>query len=203
MLRGEKVTLYDNGEEIEVNNVLIGSPSSSEGGLFYTLGIPKGDTHSWVDKKVHFFGMDFRTVGYPEQGIDALIPLDWSKNVKVELIKASDICTIYEDKTFIRHILSGVELSDMRGESYQDNGIKVKGSLDIHILSVNNYDNYKPKTGDFVVIGECDFMFDVATPQTISKSLALFRAEQPEYAVISEVQSKLYGQKPDFIIKAR
>ena len=51
----------------------------------YTLGIPKGDTHDWVDKKVSFFGQNFRTIGQPIEGIDAMIPLQWNKKVRCEI----------------------------------------------------------------------------------------------------------------------
>lgn len=50
----------------------------------YTLGIPKGDTHDWRDKKVSFFGQTFRTFGPPMKGIDDLIPLAWNTKVQVE-----------------------------------------------------------------------------------------------------------------------
>jgi hypothetical protein len=76
-----------------VENVLIGEPSSEDivdalnlygKRVAYTLGIPKGDTHTWEDSTVEFFGQRFRTIGYPTQGIDELIPLAWNKKVKVE-----------------------------------------------------------------------------------------------------------------------
>lgn len=78
----------------EVSNVLIGEPKTEDiindiqlygKRLAYTLAIPKGDTHNWVDTKVQFFGQTFRTYGEPTQGIDKLIPLSWNKKVKVEL----------------------------------------------------------------------------------------------------------------------
>ena len=77
----------------EVENVLVGEPSTDDIAaelnisgkkLAYTLGIPKGDTHTWTDRTVEFFGERFRTFGKPMQGIDDLIPLDWDKKVKVE-----------------------------------------------------------------------------------------------------------------------
>lgn len=76
----------------QVDNVLIGEPTTQEvvdelnlsgKRLDYTLGIPKGDAHDWVNKRVGFFGEVFETIGYPTQGIDDLIPLDWNKKVKV------------------------------------------------------------------------------------------------------------------------
>jgi hypothetical protein len=78
---------------IDVENVLIGEPSTQDiinelnltgKKLVYTLAIPKGDDHDWTDKKVRFFGQTFQTFGEVTQGIEANIPLAWTKKVKVE-----------------------------------------------------------------------------------------------------------------------
>lgn len=78
---------------VNVENVLVGVPSSEDvvnelnlsgKKIAYTLGIPKGDTHSWVDTEVEIWGELYRTIGYPTQGIDELIPLFWNKKVQVE-----------------------------------------------------------------------------------------------------------------------
>ena len=79
--------------EIEVDNVLV-SPVSTEDIVHtleltgkkavYTLAIPKGDTNDWEDAEVIFFGQRWRTIGFPTEGIDHLIPLDWNKKVMVE-----------------------------------------------------------------------------------------------------------------------
>ena len=78
---------------VTVENVLIGEPSTEDvtseynlsgKRIAYVLGIPKGDTHEWADHTVEFWGQKFRAVGVPTQGIDAMIPLDWNKKVKVE-----------------------------------------------------------------------------------------------------------------------
>lgn len=50
----------------------------------YTLAIPKGDTHNWENQRIQFFGETWQSFGYPEEGIEDLIPLDWNKKVKVE-----------------------------------------------------------------------------------------------------------------------
>ena len=106
-LRGRTVILYDKVETgidpfgrsvyedvpIEVENVLIGNPTPQEvidtlnltgKRAAYTLGIPKGDTNVWTDRKVEFFGEVFHTFGVPAKGQDELIPLDWAQNVMVE-----------------------------------------------------------------------------------------------------------------------
>ena len=77
---------------VTVENVIIGEPTTEEitdvlnlygKRLAYTLGIPKGDTHDWTDRKVSFFGQNFRTFGEVTQGIEDLIPLSWNKKVRV------------------------------------------------------------------------------------------------------------------------
>lgn len=105
--RGITVTLWDKQKTgvdgfgkavyqdvaVQVENVLIGEPSSDEitdtynltgKRLAYTLGIPKGDTHTWTDRKVSFFEKTFRTFGEVTEGIEDLIPLSWNKKIKVE-----------------------------------------------------------------------------------------------------------------------
>ena len=105
--RGITVTLYevtqtgtdDFGEPVytetptDVENVLV-SPSTSQEILdtvnlygrkaVYTLGIPKGDSHDWENRRVDFFGERWRVFGVPTKGIEELIPLDWNAKVTVE-----------------------------------------------------------------------------------------------------------------------
>ncbi len=107
MIKGITVVLYDKEEigkdnfnmpiykeiPITINNVLI-APSSTDDIVtstdlvgkkaIYTLAIPKDDTHNWEDKKVHFYGQDWRVFGFSIEGIDENIPLDWNKKVMVE-----------------------------------------------------------------------------------------------------------------------
>lgn len=86
--------LYPNPVMLEaVDDCLVGQPSTDDvtntlalygKKIEYTIGIPKGDTHNWVDTEIEFFGARWRTVGYPETGIQANIPLRWGQNIKVE-----------------------------------------------------------------------------------------------------------------------
>ena len=79
--------------ETNVDNVLV-CPASTDDIVtsqdltgkkaVYTIAIPKGDVHDWVDAKVKFFGQEWHTLGYPIEGIEANIPLDWNKKVMVE-----------------------------------------------------------------------------------------------------------------------
>lgn len=50
----------------------------------YMIGIPKGDTHIWEDQIVEFFGKRWHVFGFPEEGIEANIPLEWNTKWKVE-----------------------------------------------------------------------------------------------------------------------
>lgn len=80
-------------QEISVDDVLV-APSSTDDivnaeNLYgkkavYTLGIPKGDTHTWQDQKVKFFGETWRVIGLPTIGIEANIPLRWHHKWMVE-----------------------------------------------------------------------------------------------------------------------
>lgn len=85
---------------VQVENVLVGEPSTdditSSTQLFgktitYMLGIPKGDTHDWVDKKVSWtdaYGITHtvKTFGFPITGIEENIPpqLPWHMKIRCE-----------------------------------------------------------------------------------------------------------------------
>lgn len=108
-LKGITVTLYERtqtGEDdfhhpvyeetaVSVENVLV-APSSEQEILdtleltgrraVYTLGLPKGDAHNWTDHKVRFYDQDFRVIGAPVEGIEAMIPLEWNRKVRCERI---------------------------------------------------------------------------------------------------------------------
>ena len=107
MIKGETVILIDkiqvgtdpfgvpifDEEEIEVKNVIIGSPTSDGATqdlqlygkkLAFTLGIPKGDTNNWKDTDVIIRGERFRTYGFPLTQTSANVPGRWNTQVKVE-----------------------------------------------------------------------------------------------------------------------
>lgn len=80
-------------ELIDVPGCLVGQPSTDQvtatlelfgKHIAYVVGVPKGDTNEWVDTEVVIWGDRYRTIGYPETGIQGNIPLNWGKNVKVE-----------------------------------------------------------------------------------------------------------------------
>lgn len=107
-IKGIQVTLYaqtDTGETdpfgkpivtetaVSVDNVLV-TPASTQEILdtinlygkkaVYTLAIPKGDTNEWEDRRVSFFGEDWRTFGFSTTGIEDNIPLSWNRKISVE-----------------------------------------------------------------------------------------------------------------------
>lgn len=78
---------------VVVENVLVASSSADDVATslsltgkkaVYVLGIPKGDTHVWEDRKVKFFGRIWKTFGIPLEGMEEHIPLSWNKKVMVE-----------------------------------------------------------------------------------------------------------------------
>lgn len=111
-MRGLTVTLYEQTQtgvdpfgapvitetETQVKDVLVGEPSTdditSSEQLFgktikYMLGIPKGDTHDWTDKKISWvdaYGrvITCRSFGFPITGVEANIPGKWHMKVRCE-----------------------------------------------------------------------------------------------------------------------
>ena len=106
-IRGITVTLYERTQTgkdafgkdvyeetpVEVTNVLV-APTTADDIIdsqdlegrkaVYTLAIPKGDTHTWENRRIDFFGKSWKSFGVPLQGIEANIPLDWNMKVTVE-----------------------------------------------------------------------------------------------------------------------
>lgn len=80
-----KHPVYEETEQI-VENVLIAPVSVSEAldmqnligkKAVYNIAIPKGDTHTWKDNRVVFFGESWQIVGPPKRGIETNIPGPW------------------------------------------------------------------------------------------------------------------------------
>lgn len=78
---------------VQVANVLVAPTSADDAATtlnlygkkaVYTLAIPKEDDHVWEDTEVEFFGRTWKTCGYPMEGIEENIPLNWNKKVMVE-----------------------------------------------------------------------------------------------------------------------
>lgn len=87
-------------DPVEVENVLVAEPTTDDitsstqlygKTIRYMLGIPKGDTHDWKDKKVSWTDADgntqtVMTFGFPITGIEENIPpqLPWHMKVRCE-----------------------------------------------------------------------------------------------------------------------
>lgn len=107
MIKGIDVILHDKSKTgidpfgrpvyedtaITVGNVLV-TPASATAvideinlsgkRLEYILCIPKGDEHIWEDRVVEFFGKAWKTFGPVQEWIDAMVPLSWNRQIKVE-----------------------------------------------------------------------------------------------------------------------
>ena len=91
------VPLYTE-KQTSVENVLVGEPTTDDietstalykKTIRYMLGIPKGDTHDWMDKKVSWtdaYGYTHvcKTFGFPITGIEENIPTPWHMKVRCE-----------------------------------------------------------------------------------------------------------------------
>lgn len=209
LIKGIDILLHSGDVTEMVGNVLVGEPSAAElpfssGGIpAYTLGIPKGDEHTWTDRIVEFFGLRFRTVGIPEQGIEANVPTEWHKKVKVEQLVTMGSCTVYEKGTFRKHVFGDVLFYDLRETIPHRTGAGKQGDLQICIYSVSQGDGYVPKVGDYVIPCESDFEFDASTEKAASESLAEFRKLHPDYGTVHQVTPKVQGVLPDHLLLAR
>lgn len=101
----ETVSSYDSfgapiytTEKVTVDNVLVAQPSTDDvttalsmygKKITFNLGIPKGDTHDWINKTVDWVDAQGHTVtvktfGFPVMGIEANVPGPWHMIVKCE-----------------------------------------------------------------------------------------------------------------------
>lgn len=216
MLKGTSIKLltYASGQLTEetIDDVLIGEPTSSaptdqtDGRLLgYTLGIPKGDLHDWTDRLVEFWGKRFRTSGYPQQGIEANIPLRWGQNIKVELVDMTGTCTVFDNKTYAKHTYSYVCIRDGRGgTTVAQDGSRVAGRLQVRIYApLTVQGDYIPQVGDIIIPSACNSVIDTTSEQTVSQSIKALRSAYPKYAAVVDVSRQYYGTKPDIVIEAR
>ena len=200
LIQGTNITLYGNINET-IYNVLIGEPAID--GKSYILGIPKGDTHTWTDRKIGFFGRIFRSIGLPEQGIEANIPLSWHKKVKVEYAEITGPITVYEKGTYTKHIFTDAYFRDGRGARLTKSGEVTADDVNAEIYSFAHDNSYIPKAGDMIVNGALEFTFDTSTQVKASESMAAFRAAYGSPIVISTVDLRTNGLLPDIIITGR
>lgn len=200
LIQGTEITLYGSTNET-ISNVLIGEPSVD--GKSYTLGIPKGDEHTWNDRKIGFFDRVFRSIGLPEQGIEANIPLFWHKKVKVELAEITGSITVYEKGTYTKHIFVDAYYYDGRGSKLEKSGTIPADTVTAKIYSFAHDNSYIPKAGDLLVNGAVGFTFDTTSQATTSESMAAFRAAYGSPIVISTVENKTNGLLPDITITGR
>lgn len=216
LIKGTDIFLYQGSTIKTVENVLIGEPTTSESesaavptGTIqeYTLAIPKGNTDDWTNRivRVPFYpNVSFRTVGYPLEGIEENIPLDWNKKVKIRRIALTGSCTIYSKTDYSRHVIERVYCHDERAAAPSPGIAQARGGLHVTIYA-DRYrsDNYKPTIGDIIAVGNQEFEFDTSTQQTTSESMKAFRESGVVFGVISEIITESCGPLPDYIITAR
>ena len=83
---------------VPVEDCLIGEPTTDDVDtslalyskqISFMIGIPKGDAHDWVDKKVSWTscGVEYvcKTFGFPITGIEANVPTRWHMKMRCEM----------------------------------------------------------------------------------------------------------------------
>ena len=111
LIQGISVTLYERAQTgadalnapvytetpVTVENVLVqpltgedtdgNGPASLLGRKeIYQLAIPKGDTHTWENNRVKFFGKMCRITGGRKYGIERMLPLCWNAIYRAEVV---------------------------------------------------------------------------------------------------------------------
>ncbi len=195
LIKGTTILLEDS----PISNVLIGEPRD---GREYTIAVPKGDSNDWADKKVSFYGRQWRTIGLPEEGMEENLPLCWNKKVRVRLCEATGL-TVYSVSDYSRYYYPDAEVTDLRGVKVTGKNMQSADKLTALIYSCTETDGYVPRAGDIILRGECDFVFDTSDERTASESMRTFREEQPLFAVIKEISAQKNGLKNDLRITAR
>lgn len=102
MIKGISIKLYEKKEigrdelkhplykEVvcDVDNVLVCPVSVAEAvdaqnitgkKAVYNIAIPKGDTHTWKDNRVEFFGGFWQIIGPVKRGIEENVPGEWNE----------------------------------------------------------------------------------------------------------------------------
>jgi hypothetical protein len=194
LIKGTTILLEDS----PISNVLIGEPRD---GREYTIALPKGDSNDWADRKVSFYGRQWRTIGLPEEGMEENLPLCWNKKVRVRLCEATGL-TVYSVPDYHRYYYPDAEATDLRGEKVTGKNMQSADKLTALIYSCSDV-QYTPKTGDIIIAGEAGFVFDTESQQSISESMKLLRAEFSDLAVAESVQAQKNGLKNDLRITAR
>jgi len=197
-LTGADIILWDGETPETVHDILIGEPA--DGGREFTLGIPKGDTHDWLDRRVSFFGRDFCTRGFPDEGIEANIPLRWHKRVHVRMTGTQTV-TVWESESLARHTLGFCEVSDMRGVTAVRDMLLTADRLGVRVPSFST--GYVPKAGDLIAAGDIAFELTAETPQEQSAKMAEFRMTVTGFAVVETVTAELNGGAYNYTITAK
>lgn len=107
--------------------------------------------------------------------------------------------TVYESKTYEKHIIEKVYWNDSRGQTTTKNGIQITDSVTVYVYS----DEYIPKKEDIIVRNVCDFFFDNSSQKTVSESMKKFREICPDFVVVKSVNNCMFGGLPHIEIIAR
>ncbi|MGN1133212.1 MAG: DUF6751 family protein [Oscillospiraceae bacterium] len=107
--------------------------------------------------------------------------------------------TVFEKDTFLKHTINKIYWNDSRGQTMSKNGVQIADSVIVYLYS----DEYIPKAGDILVLGNCNFIFDTSSQKSASESMRKFRETVPGFAVVKSVNNCMFGGLPHIELVAR
>lgn len=208
MIKGTAAQVLDSEliSEFEINNVLIGEPTTANLiGLSIpaaTLALPKEIDTDLTDRLVKVGSRIYRTVGYPEEGIEENVPLFWHKKFKLELLMDNTALTVYDGRTFSKTLIKHAFAVDCRGKLANKNSFETSGNLKAFIPSAIIAAGTYFTPASLIVTENCGFEFDTSSEQALSQSLKEFKKLYPTFAVIKECEKSLNAKLFDLVITA-
>lgn len=115
-------------------------------------------------------------------------------------------CTVYRynkaNQGFDRYYIPAVMWRESKGANVLKSGLQSIDSVTVFISA--QYVKSAPKTPakDMLVKGNCDFVFDNTSLQTVSESLKTLRAQR-DFVTVSAVDEMLYGGLPHIEVSAK
>ena len=105
------------------------------------------------------------------------------------------VCTVYRanNKEYDRIILQSCHWQENKASNVIKSGLQNAHSITVYVFSPTE-DMLEIKPQDLIVKGECNFIFDNTSEQSLSKSLKELKQSYSVHSIKS-VDCKMYGSK--------
>jgi len=119
------------------------------------------------------------------------------------MLKNAD-CTLYRynkaTQGYDRYFIQGVYWSENKAGNVLKSGLQSADSTTVYIY--NDYVLPETPTKDMLVKGDCRFVFDNASPQTVSASMKEF-SKLYCFVTVTSIDNCFFGSLPHFEISAK